>query len=169
MLNKPWTPDEISRLFDLIKEGKSFSQVAPEIGRSRSSCIGIYHRELVRRGHVPTPRPRSPRADTVEKRAYTPTIPKPQVPRAGVGFLLPTVAAPPPRTGPAVGILDITGCKWAVAEDASLAGGHAFCNAPRDGKSSYCSHHHAKAIDPVPRPVPKSLGAYGLRYGKAAA
>jgi GcrA cell cycle regulator len=168
MINRPWNADEIARLFDLFKEGKSFSEIAPELGRSRCSCIGVYHREMVKRGHVPTPRKRV-LDGTVPKRVYTRAIPAPEVASAGVGFLFPAIAPVIQQRGPLVGLLDVTGCKWPIAEDASLIGGQAFCNCARKPGKPYCSEHAAMAYDPVKKPVPKSIGAYGLRFEKRAA
>jgi len=169
MPNVPWTEEETTRLFELFKEGKSFSEIGRTIGRDRQACIGRYHREMVKRGHVPTPRKRVLNDGTVEKRKYTRAIPEPQVAAAGVGFLLPAIAPVIQQRGPLVGLLDVTGCKWPVAEDASLIGGQAFCNCPRDGKSSYCAEHAKRAVNPVTKPVPTSIGAYGLRFEKRAA
>jgi hypothetical protein len=58
-----------------------------------------------------------------------------------------------------------------VVDGAGVIGSHAFCNAAKDGHRSYCRHHAQLAFDKVPKPAvaPKSIGAFGLRFGKAAA
>jgi hypothetical protein len=73
----------------------------------------------------------------------------PAVSRVGVGFIMPPLPPLEPRQGPAVGIIEATGCKWPVAEDASLIGGHECCNGTRVTGSSYCAHHKAKAKSPT--------------------
>jgi len=153
----PWTDEETNRLFELVKAGMTFSAIAREFpGRNRKACLGRYHRVLIKRGHIPNFRKRVLDDETPElmrntapKRAYRAKIPAPAVPKANVGFLLPAIL-PKPRKGPAIGILDVTGCRWALAEDASLAGGHAFCNAPQKDGRPYCAEHCEKARSTTP-------------------
>ncbi len=174
-----WTAEKIDKLMEMVVKGKTFPQIAHALGTTRNAALGKYHRIKVRRGHVPKPRkmvlegmgsaPKAFDRDTVQKRQYTPSRKLPDVSKTGIGFLLPAIPAPAPRKGPARGILDVTGCKWPVAEDASLIGGKAFCNHALDDGSPYCAHHRRQAYDTTARPVPKSLGAYGLRFARAAA
>jgi hypothetical protein len=173
-----WTAERIDQLMAMVVEGKTFPQIAHALGTTRNAALGKYHRIKVRRGHVPKPRkavlegmgsaPRAFDRDTVAKRQYTPSRKLPDVSKTGIGFLLPAIPAPAPRTGPAKGILDVTGCKWPVAEDASLIGGQAFCDATKKDNSPYCAHHAARAFTPV-RTVPKSIGVIGLRFERRAA
>lgn len=152
-----WTPEMDARLEAMVKAGKSHSEIAAELGKSRNATLGRWHRILYKRGHIPNPRNRvadgmAPELsrNTTPKRVYRPKIPAPGVASSGVGFVMPALAIVPQQKGPAVGILDTTGCKWAVAEDASLAGGHAFCNAPRKAGKPYCAEHAAAAKSTIP-------------------
>lgn len=154
-----WTIERIDILRQRKAEGKSSGFIAREIGATRNAVIGKWIRIRAREGYIPKPKLRNMDA------------PKPKArPRlaASAGILLPAVA-PPPR-GPAVGILDVTGCKWAIGEDASLPGGHAFCNHHKAENSPYCAYHKRKAIAPYSLELrKKTLGPLGLRFGKAAA
>lgn len=150
MTAKPWTDEETDRLFEMVKAGKTFREIGLAIGRQRLACLGRYHRVLVSRGHIPSPRKRvldgiaaELSRNTTPKRTYNRVIPEPQVAAGGVGFIMPAIPAPKPRRGRAIGILDVTGCRWPVDDDARLAGGKAFCNAPQMPGRSYCPHHAA--------------------------
>lgn len=175
---KPWTTEETESLFALVADGKTFSEIEAIIGRRRNACLGRYHRELIKRGHVPNAqkrileglasKPKQFGRDTVQKRQYTPTRALPDVPKDGVGFLLPAIPAPAPRTGPAKGILDVTGCKWPVEHDPSVIGSHAFCDAEKKDGSPYCAFHAAKAFVPV-KPLLKAITPIGLRFQRRAA
>ena len=152
-----WTAEQDARLEEMVKAGKSHSEIAAELGKSRNATLGRWHRILYKRGYIPNPRIRvadgmGPELarNTTPKRVYRPKIPAPAVASAGVGFVMPTLAIVPQQRGPAVGILDVTGCKWPMEEDASLAGGHAFCNAPRKDGKPYCVEHAKRARSTVP-------------------
>lgn len=43
-MNQPWTPDEIEKLTGLLRDGLSASQVAGQIGKSRSAVVSYVHR-----------------------------------------------------------------------------------------------------------------------------
>lgn len=172
-----WTESETARLLEMVKAGYSFPEIARTLGRPRNSCLGRYHRHLVKNGHIPNPRKRvlegmAPELirNTTPKRVYRPKIPPPQVPATGVGFMLPALPATTRQKGQSTGILDVTGCKWPLAEDASVTGGFAFCDASRrDAACPYCEHHAGIAYSERPKPIRKSIGAFGLRFGRAAA
>lgn len=181
MINQKWTHEETTRLVDLVNEGKTFSEVARIMGRKRLACLGRYHREMVRQGHRPKPRKRilesisgpkiSPELarHTVPKRVYKPKS-NPQVSTEGIGFLLPVLPAPTPARSGTVGILNVTGCRWPISEDASLKGGFAFCNKARKNIGcSYCAEHARRAYGMTSKPAPQSIGAFGLRFGRRKA
>lgn len=160
-LVNPWTEAETDRLFEMAKEGHSFRVISGEIGRSRNACIGHYHREASRRGHVIPQR--------VLKRDVTVEKPKPSLASTANVIRLRPPPPAPVRLSPAVGILDVTGCKFPVAENADLIGGYEFCNHKRDGERVYCEHHAAVAFRKfIPKPG-KSLPAIGLRFHRGAA
>jgi len=149
-----WTPDRISLLKKLWSEGITAAQIALTIcGTTRNSVLGKVHRlNLERRAKSPVPHgPRSSRPSAPpkvfpyrERRVYR----KPSNPAlTGVLSLRPIsprAIHQPPRIVPAgvpVGILDVTGCKYAVGEDRAVPGTYLFCNAPRPEASSWCDHH----------------------------
>ena len=70
----------------------------------------------------------------------------PMLPTEGLGFVLPPMdsapePAPEARARPAIGILDVTGCRWPVDADPAIIGRHAFCNAECQEGQSYCPEH----------------------------
>lgn len=173
-----WTPEMDARLEELVRAGKSFREIGSHFGKSCNACLGRWHRILYKRGHIPNPRNRvsdgmDPELarNTTPKRVYRPKIPAPGVAAGGVGFLLPAIVPAPVRVeGPGVAITDLTGCKWPIREDAALVGGFAFCNDDRkDVACPYCAYHAKRAYVEKPKPVSKSIGAYGLRFQKRAA
>lgn len=165
MKDEPWTPEAIDLMMKLVAEGHSMGEVGIALGRSRCSIIGKVQRERLKRGHVPIPRKPilvtladgskrlSPQAlrNTTPKRACEPQRQMPGVSTKGIGFLMPALTPPPPRTGPAVGILEVTGCQWPTGYDEAIPGRHTFCDAPKEGKGPYCPFHAAAN---VAKPVP---------------
>lgn len=156
-----WTAQMDETLKRLALEGYSMSQIAGHLncGLSRSACIGRWHRltEADKALVLPVKTKLHPGAVSVRRKR---AIPKPvevdakgpSQPRLAAsskvrGFLLPLL--PEPARGPSVGILDVTGCKWPVAEDPSLIGGHAFCNHEK-ADDRYCAYHQARNVS---RPV----------------
>ena len=134
-----WTMERIDTLFEMIDvKGYSFGQVARVIGCTRNAAIGKYARVRIARGHTRTPR-----------KVVLPRVakePKPKAPRPSVAakaaFTMPAIKlAPPPIPTNRVGIVDVTGCKFAIDEDPAVIGGHAFCNAAVDGDHPYCAYH----------------------------
>lgn len=165
MKDTPWTPETVDLMMSLVAQGRSMGEIGIALGRTRNAIIGKVQRERIIRGHVPIPRKPilvtladgskrlSPQAlrNTTPKRVCEPRRAMPGVSTRGIGFLLPALAPPPPRTGPAVGILDVTGCQWPTGYDEAVAGRHTFCDAPKDGKGPYCPFHDAlKIAKPVP-------------------
>lgn len=151
-----WTEDETARLMDLFRAGHSFTQIGRILDRPRNSCIGRYHRHMVKMGHVPikrTPDDNKPELmrNTTPKRQYRPSVPAPELPKAGVGFVMPMLAIVPAQKGPAIGILDVTGCRWPLEDDPAVIGGRSFCNAPQKSGRSYCAAHcrASKSTEPV--------------------
>lgn len=165
MKDLPWTPETVDLMMELVAQGRSMGEIGIALGRTRNAIIGKVQRERIIRGHVPIPRKRileivsegkpefckELRYNTTPKRALTTRRNLPGVSKQGIGFPLPALTPPPPRTGPAVGILDVTGCQWPTGYDEAVAGRHTFCDAPKDGKGTYCPYHKALSIaKPVP-------------------
>lgn len=173
-----WNIERIDILRQGVVAGKSFREISLEIGCSRLAALGKWNRIRVREGHKPIPRnivaetgvtPELMR-NTSPKRVYNRATPAPGVASGGVGFILPAVAPPAPRSGPAVGIADVTGCKWPIGEDPAIPGGHTFCNHAKEDGKPYCEYHTRQSIAPFSRELrSRTLRAFGLRFGKAAA
>jgi len=153
-----WTEEAIGQVFTMAGKGTSMGDIAQHLGCSRSAVIGLYRRERIKRGTLPPVMPRkrilvpetrrdpNPYRDTVDKGGGGRLMPMPTLPTEGIGFVLPPMdrapqPAPEPRAWPAIGILDVTGCRWPVGEDAAVPGRHTFCNGPQRDGSSYCAEH----------------------------
>ena len=136
-----WTMERIDQLFDMIDvKGHTFGQVALAIGCTRNAAIGKYTRVRYSRG-IPAKAPRKAVLKPVAKEPRKPKAPRPSV-AAKAAFVMPKIVIlPPPIPTTRIGIVDLTGCKFAIAEDPELAGGHAFCNAAPDGDHPYCAYH----------------------------
>lgn len=155
-----WTADRIDILRQRKMAGKSSSAIALEIGTTRNAVIGKWLRIMVREGYQPKPKLRN--MDAPKPKRDRPRL------ASSAGIVLPAVA-PPPR-GPAVGITDVTGCKWPTGEDSSVAGRHTFCNHDTEEGKPYCPFHTKAAIAPFSLELrKKTLGPLGLRFGKRAA
>lgn len=153
-----WTPDKIEKLFQLRSEGQTFERIGFELGCGRNAVIGKYNRVRVQRGeHQVTPRKRllsivpverkaPPRRDTVEK-VFGRQPKLPTLPETGIGAILPTITKPFEwrSRGRECGITNVTGCRWPVGHDASVVGGHLFCNDDQVEGSSYCPCHRQES------------------------
>lgn len=136
-----WTMDRIDQLFDMIDvKAMSFGQVALVLGCSRNAAIGKYSRVRYARG-IPAKAPRKAVLTPAAKSPRQPRAPRPSV-AAKAAFVMPKIVVqPPPIPTTPVGIVDLTGCKFAIAEYPDVIGGHAFCNAAPDGDHPYCAYH----------------------------
>lgn len=146
-----WTQELIDRMLAMRAEGKSAAQIGAALGCSRSAIIGKIHRIQQKHGLRKPDRTRAERRAAPSARFTG----RPQLPVVGQAI---TVAAcdlhsrEAPITpiltlveaGVPCGILDVTGCRWPVGEDASVRGRHLFCNRERDGEGSYCAMHHPR-------------------------
>lgn len=157
-----WTEDKIEEMIALLAAGKSASYVGALFGCSRNAIIGKHQRERVKRGFIPARRSErilehiateetvSPelKRNSTPKRIYRPTKATPEVSTVGLGFLLPAMEKPSskPAKAPRVGILDVTGCRWAIDEDSKVIGSKVFCNAPQCDGSAYCDAHRAESV-----------------------
>lgn len=173
-----WTPERVTLLDKLWREGRSCSQIAAEIGGvSRNAVIGKLHRlglnRVPRSGPKPsrppkpesaaTPPRRAPKAD-VEKRAASPAAP-----RIGPAVEA-TVSLPASTRVTIVGLRDSM-CSWPIGDprDADFAycgarrarGVLAYPGAKRAIPTPYCAEHHriahqprSVASSPKPRAIP---------------
>lgn len=163
-----WTPERIEELLKLYRSGKTYTWMAAHFGTSKNAISGKLDRVLKKLGERVE---RPVKSETVAKRKYTRTESVLTLPRhAGSVSKFRAPKPAKPNEGQLASILDVTGCKWAVREDASFIGGHAFCNHPTDGKSSYCAFHAKEAVAHYSRTlINKTLRPFGLRFPKAAA
>lgn len=139
-----WTQEQRDELVALWNSGsKTYSELAVHFGVSRSSIAGRMRREKHIRGlpidesHSHNTRPTGlPRSERRKKKMFT--LP------ARAEFVLSTYKVPDPRIpdeGQLASIVDVTGCKWPVRDDAEFVGGVAFCNHAVEGDKSYCPYH----------------------------
>lgn len=162
-----WTEERILEAIRLQQTGWTTYQIAAHFRVSRNAVCGKLFREKARRGlTTPVSRPRKPSpADKRKRKEPMLTVPE----RAS--FVFPPVSLPAvvPDEGRYASIVDVTGCKWPVKEDASFVGGHAFCNAETGGKV-YCEHHRQINVAPYSaKLIRKTLGSLGFRIGRRIA
>lgn len=128
-----WTDDKIAEMRRLAAEGHSSSQMGAVLGCSRNAVIGKMHRLKFEFGFRPKATPRAK--------------PAPSLAGDTGGYRMPKVRlryqprkAPEIKTGKICGIVDVTGCRWAVDFDEKVPGGHLFCNAEIHDHR-YCEFH----------------------------
>jgi len=153
-----WTPDLVEKILAMNAAGDSAGIIAREIGTTRNAVIGKLMRVKIQLGTYAPTGPREPILERIESRRAgispellrntTPKRPQnprrclPKVPTTGIGFRLPALKLiPKPVRTSTVGLLDATGCLWAVGHDPRVIGGHTFCNHPKRDGSSYCEEH----------------------------
>jgi GcrA cell cycle regulator len=153
-----WTPETIDTLLTMWRQGYSASETARHFGCTKNSIIGKLHRERVRLGlKTEQPRIRDRRkvanADsTVSKRIYTRREAMLTLPDRADSVL--RIVSPPPVVpdqGQLASIVDVTGCRWPVADNPDFVGGVAFCNHSQREKSPYCEYHAQVNVAPYSR------------------
>lgn len=140
--NFAWTDERISELKRLWGEGKTSGQIAALWGVTRNTICGKVNRICGK--HVA---PAKPKAAAAPKQKPRPTVAPVHLRLEDVRDIPEPIVAAPQRLPalPAVGILDVTGCKWPLHVDRSIIGGHAFCNAAKDERGPYCHFHMTNA------------------------
>jgi hypothetical protein len=161
-----WTPEAVEQMLHLwLAKGWSAGMIAREMGTTKNSIIGKVHREQAKRGFPKRPSPIVAKPKPYSRR-------KPAVPDKPVGFVLrrkPQKGVFVPPEGQLASIVDVTGCRWAVRDDASFVGGHAFCNGPQAHGSAYCEHHKAVNVASYSATlIKKTISAAIHRYKKVA-
>lgn len=156
MIGQKWTPEEEARLFELLDEGKSFSECGAILGRGKNSCISRAHRsgKYVASERKPVRRKKE-KTESVVILFPTPPEPPP-VPRYAIPLASETAFGHP------VSIFGLTErqCRWPT--HFSIAGHQMFCAADRKHGSSYCCEHHLIAWVP-----PKTRGRDFERMARA--
>jgi hypothetical protein len=169
-----WTPAQVEELMTLWRQGLTSYEIARHFGITRNSVMGRLHREkrhLADKGES-IERRRVANEGTITKRRYTrrePMLTLPSSAESVSAYVAPKL--PAPDLGQLASIVDVTGCKWPVREDADFIGGQAFCNHPkRDDDSPYCPYHAKIASTPYRMKLDgKTLAAFGLRFKQRAA
>lgn len=143
-----WTPERIEELMTLWRQGLTTYEMAAKLRVTRNTICGKLYRERVKRGLIEE-KPRPPRdrrkaanSGTVEKRTYTRREPMLTLAEsAGSVSRIVSVPVAVPDLGQLASIVDVTGCRWPVRDDAAFVGGVAFCNHSQEDGSSYCPYH----------------------------
>lgn len=171
-----WTDERIAAMKRLLQGGLSCSGVAAMLGVSRNAIIGKVHRiehatgekwisrigtstgprNLVR-GAAPRKRPEprlsvAPAARPVE-RQKKPQQPPRRAPALPAGIVV--LGMKPARLGKPCGILQASGCRWAIGHDPKVIGGHVFCNEATPDGHSYCEAHARANAAPYSRDLIK--------------
>jgi hypothetical protein len=129
-MSKPqsWTPDAIDYVRALAKEGKSGTQIASALGRTRCSVLGACFRNGIKisRGRVYRGSPNRPKPEPAPVNAQVQNCTAIRCDTAPAGIL--------------VHQLTNHTCRWPVHD--ALPG--RYCGQHTDA-GSYCAHHHARA------------------------
>lgn len=171
-----WTDELVGEMKRLLKDGLSCTQVGARIGCSRNAIIGKVHRiecatkekwfrrlgtstgqrKRVLDGAAPRKRPKprlsvAPAARQVEqpKQPKQPQQPSRRAPALPAGIVV--VGTKPAKLGQPCGILQASGCRWAIGHDPNVIGGHVFCNEATPDGHSYCEAHARANIAPHSR------------------
>ena len=65
-----------------------------------------------------------------------------------------------PSADRSCGILDVTGCRWPIATDHDIIGGHAFCNHSTGAGKPYCEFHTRESVASYSQKlIRKTIGA----------
>lgn len=168
-----WNAAQVEELMALWRQGLTSYEIARHFGITRNSVMGRLHREKKRMADKgqSIERRRVANEGTITKRRYTRREPMLTLPSSAGSVMRIVEPAPAvPDQGQLASIVDVTGCRYAVREDADFIGGQAFCNhAQREG-SSYCEYHHGLTSTPYRMKLDgKLLAAFGLRFKQRAA
>lgn len=130
-----WTDEKINILRNMVKDGNSMREIALVLGCSRNAVIGKWQRIRIAEGHQPLPKVKTPcgKSKTARERPGSAS-------KADGGIMPVLRLSPPKRPRRAIGILDVTGCKWPVGYNVNVPGGHTFCNAALHD-DRYCEYH----------------------------
>lgn len=164
-----WTQEQRDQMIALWDNGaRSYSEIARIMGVSKNSVVGRMRREK-RLRDLPVMHQFSHKTRGAKKPTFNKHQPKPRRKRV---IDLPSI--PPPDFSSAVGIVEVTGCRWAVGYNPEIPGGHLFCNHGTDEGQSYCEFHMRENVASYSRKLIRktthsALKAYLNGYRKAAA
>lgn len=180
-----WTKERIAEMKRLLQGGLSCSAVAAMLGVSRNAIIGKVHRieqrtgeKWVRRLGAPSgprkraldggrhkhPEPKLAGAPAPAKQQQRPKEPPRRASALPAGITVAGVK--PAKLGQPCGILEASGCRWAISSHPKVIGGHVFCNAGTPNGRSYCETHARANVAPyradtIKGIAPISRGARG--------
>ena len=164
-----WTDERIAEMKRLLQGGLSCSAVAARLGVSRNAIIGKVHRiehatgeKWLRRIGTSTrlrkqvldgaasgkrSEPRLAVAPApAEQQKKKPQLPPRRAPALPTGIEV--LGVKPARLGKPCGILQASGCRWAIGYDPKVIGGHVFCNEATPDGHSYCEAHARANVAP---------------------
>jgi hypothetical protein len=148
---RTWDAGRTSALAAGVMDGKTYGEIATEMGVSRCSVIGAAHRSGIYRGDFMAATPRPPR-----ERAATPRRPRDQTPRARRRQPEPQPAPPPAPSPPAVdapigGVTLLAAgygqCRYVVGDAAAEA--TLFCGGRVVAGCSWCAEHAQRVFTPT--------------------
>lgn len=193
-MNEPfWTDERIAEMKRLLESGLSCGAVADRLRCTRNAVIGKVARieaatgEQWVRGRAPKRGPRKvvpgapPRkkpqlrlvadAEPTEAAARKKAPPPRRAPSLPAGIS--AAGIKPVRLGKPCGILQASGCRWAIDSDPKVIGTHVFCNAAVEEGRSYCEAHTRQSAAPysadlikrtlkgiAPSPMPRATRGY---------
>lgn len=126
-----WSIAEVARLKALYAADASFSVIAAEFNRSRSSISGMTRRLGLAKRQVRNAAKASPKPRPVIVPKRTPVPPRPMRPIAPSLHPVPLLDAQPAH------------CR-AILDQRDARGGVLFCGDPKQPDSSYCPTHHQR-------------------------
>lgn len=135
-----WNDETVKMLFELAGEGRSVKEIGLILGTTVRSVTGKLHRERRGKAQKNDPAFKVIQTSSASKSVYTRTIPAPTLATEGVGTILRPIKMRLHK-GKLIGVLDVTGCRWPVADNPKVIGGRVFCNAKKRDGSSYCCDH----------------------------
>lgn len=159
-----WTEERIETALRLQRENHSTKEIARHLGTTKNAVIGKLHRVKIARGEKPKRKSDTTRNERRKRRNKMLTL----ATRAESVSRYVSAPIPKPDEGMLASIVDVTGCRFPVREDASFVGGQAFCNHEQDGNSPYCPYHHKMTSYKAPS-KPEGIKPFGLLWGKRAA
>ena len=128
-----WPENRIKQVVELWNAGKSFRQIAKEVGITRSMVSGFKARHGRTYGMQERVKP-VPKPKPIKKVSVTP--------RAVIAPLKP-ISQPHPMRDARCSIFELTSrtCRWPIGEPNDML----FCGQYQKTGSSYCGHHHTIA------------------------
>lgn len=155
-----WTEERLSHLRELLEAGYSKREAAGMLGCSRNAIIGKLRRMEIASGTW-IGRSRAKTSSRTGKESPAEAVDsKTRAARTAPGKAASGAREhhtgrpkPPPAPivvppGVACGILETSGCRWAVGYCEHVAGGHLFCNAAAPDGQSYCEAHRRDSVVP---------------------